>query len=93
MLGLASGDRRRAVMPTVKGIQGPYRFFFYSFDCNAPPHVHIRRYAQMCKFWLRPIALSKNYGFSRRELNDIRKRIVAELAKIEEAWNEHCGGT
>jgi hypothetical protein len=56
MLGLATGDQRRAVMPTVKGIQGPYRFFFYSFDCNEPPHVHIRRDAQMCKFWLRPIA-------------------------------------
>jgi hypothetical protein len=23
-------------MPTVKGISGPYRFFFYSFDCNEP---------------------------------------------------------
>ena len=23
-------------MPTVKGIVGPYRFFFYSFDCEEP---------------------------------------------------------
>jgi hypothetical protein len=23
-------------MPTVKNIPGPYRFFFYSFDCNEP---------------------------------------------------------
>lgn len=30
-------------MPTIKGIPGPHRFFFYSFDCNEPPHVHIRR--------------------------------------------------
>jgi hypothetical protein len=30
-------------MPTVPGISGPYRFFFYSFDCNEPQHVHVRR--------------------------------------------------
>ena len=23
-------------MPTVKNISGPYRLFFYSFDCNEP---------------------------------------------------------
>jgi hypothetical protein len=30
-------------MPTIKNISGPYRFFFYSFDCNEPVHVHIQR--------------------------------------------------
>ena len=30
-------------MPTVRNIPGPYRFFFYSFDCHEPPHVHVRR--------------------------------------------------
>ena len=30
-------------MPTIRGIPGPYRFFFYSFDCNEPKHVHVRR--------------------------------------------------
>lgn len=25
-------------MPTVKNITGPYRFSFYSFDCNEPIH-------------------------------------------------------
>ncbi|MGH9338024.1 MAG: DUF4160 domain-containing protein [Acidobacteriota bacterium] len=28
-------------MPTVKDIAGPYRFYFYSFDCNERPHVHV----------------------------------------------------
>jgi len=23
-------------MPTIKGVPGPYRLFFYSFDCNEP---------------------------------------------------------
>ena len=30
-------------MPTIPGIPGPYRIFFYSFDCNEPKHVHVRR--------------------------------------------------
>jgi hypothetical protein len=30
-------------MPSVKGIPGPYRFFFYSFDCLEPEHIHVKR--------------------------------------------------
>ena len=30
-------------MPTVKNISGRYRFFFYSFDCDEPEHVHVQR--------------------------------------------------
>src|SRR5262245_37694893 len=33
----------RYAMPTVPDIPGPYRFFFYSFDCHEPPHVQVRR--------------------------------------------------
>ena len=51
-------------MPTVKGIPGPYRLFFYSFDCDEPRHVHVRRERMVCKFWLEPIVLSFNEGFS-----------------------------
>jgi len=34
-------------MPTVKNIPGPYRFFFFSFDCNEPEHVHVQRENQI----------------------------------------------
>ncbi len=78
-------------MPTVKGISGPYRFFFYSFDCNEPKHVHVQRERFVCKFWLEPVTLSHNYGFSARELNVIQSRIREHLARISEAWDEHCG--
>jgi hypothetical protein len=70
---------------------GPYRFFFYSFDCNEPKHVHVRREQMLCKFWLEPVALSKNDGFSAVELNRIRAIIVKYLDRILEAWDEHCG--
>ncbi len=78
-------------MPTIKGIPGPHRFFFYSFDCNEPPHVHIRRENMVCKFWIEPVALAQNHGFSAQELNQIRATIQTNLGRIQEAWHEHCG--
>ena len=78
-------------MPTVKNIQGSYRFFFYSFDCHESKHVHVQRERMVCKFWIEPIALSKNYRFPSRELNMIRQIIVINREKILEAWDEHCG--
>lgn len=78
-------------MPTISGIPGPYRFFFYSFDCNEPKHVHVRRERKTCKFWLEPVALSNNNGFPPKELNRIRKLIQDNLNHILEAWDEHCG--
>jgi hypothetical protein len=78
-------------MPTVQGISGPYRFYFSSFDCNEPKHVHVRREKMICKFWLDPIALSENYGYSPAELNRIRHLIETHYERIVEAWDEHCG--
>ena len=78
-------------MPTIKDIPGPYRFYFYSFDCNEPMHVHARRDRMVCKFWLEPVALAQNNGFTTRELNQIRAIIQEELTKIQETWREHCG--
>jgi hypothetical protein len=78
-------------MPTIRNIPGPYRFFFYSFDCNEPMHVHIQREKMTCKFWLEPVALCRNRRFSPRELNQIRSIILENLDVIKEAWNEHCG--
>jgi len=78
-------------MPTVRGISGPYRFFFYSFDCSEPKHIHIRRERMMCKYWLEPVALAANDGFAPTELNRIRAIILRHLERILEAWDEHCG--
>jgi len=77
-------------MPTVKGIPGPYRFFFYSFDCNEPMHVHVQREKMICNFWIRPLALAGNQGFSSKKLNTIREIITRNRENIMEAWHEHC---
>ena len=78
-------------MPTIPNIAGPYRFFFYSFDCNEPIHVHVRRDRATCKFWLEPVALAYNNGFNAKELNRIRNIIILYDEHIREVWNEHCG--
>jgi len=76
-------------MPTIM-ISGPYRFFFYSFDCNKPIHVHVQRDSLVVKFWIEPIALSYNHGFPAHELNKIRRIIKSNQNNIIEAWHEHC---
>jgi hypothetical protein len=78
-------------MPTIKNIVGPYRLFFYSFDCNEQMHVHVQREKMICKFWLEPVVLAKNQGFSPKELNIIRGTIRNNRQQIMEAWYEHCG--
>jgi hypothetical protein len=78
-------------MPKIHDIPGPYWFFFYSFDCNEPVHVHIRRERRTCKFWMEPIQLAANHGFTARELNTIRRLIGIHRDTITEAWHEHCG--
>ena len=45
----------------------------------------------MCKYWLEPVVLAANDGFSPAELNRIRALIIKHLERILEAWNEHCG--
>jgi hypothetical protein len=77
-------------MPRILGIPGPYWFFFYSFDCEEPMHAHVRRDRQHCKFWLTPVELAWNHGFSPRELNEIRHLVIANETSIIEAWYEHC---
>lgn len=78
-------------MPRIAGISGPYWFFFYSFDCAEPMHAHVRRERSECKFWLGPVVLAWNSGFSPRELNEIRRIISENEAVMIEAWHEHCG--
>jgi hypothetical protein len=78
-------------MPTIKGISGPYRLYFYSFDCNEPKHVHVQRERMTCKFWLDPVSLAANEGFPAQELNRIRALVSEHQERISEAWDEHCG--
>ncbi|MEI7456798.1 MAG: DUF4160 domain-containing protein [Nitrosomonadales bacterium] len=77
-------------MPTIREISGPYRLFFFSFDCGEPKHIHIQRERKVCKYWMEPIALASNHGFNAVELNSVRQILKDNRIKILEAWNEHC---
>lgn len=78
-------------MPTIRGISGPYRVFFFSFDCNEPRHVHVQRERKLCKYWMEPVVLASNHGFSPAELNAVRRMLKDQHTQILEAWYEHCG--
>jgi len=59
-------------MPAVLRI-GRYRFYFFSNERNEPPHIHVRAAEDQAKFWIRPVQLASNYGFSSPELNEIEQ--------------------
>ena len=77
-------------MPTIKR-EGPYRLFFASSDFNEPPHVHVQREKFVAKFWLNPVALAKNRGFSIVELNRIAKLVERNELELLRKWNEFFG--
>lgn len=64
----------------------------HSYDCNEPPHVHVRRDRNEAKFWLEPVEIEREGGFSGHELREIRDIIIGNLDKMQEKWYEHCGG-
>jgi len=80
-------------MPTVLRI-GPYRFYFYSHDlANEPPHVHVDRDDRSAKFWLEPVSLSRNLGFSAQELRRVERLVANHRVGLVERWNEEYGRT
>lgn len=71
--------------------KGPYRFYFVSHDSHEPPHVHVDRDDLSAKFWLNPVALGYNLGFSARELKKLEKLVRFNQQKLLEAWDEYFG--
>ncbi len=74
-------------MPTLLRV-GAYRFFFYAGDRDEPSHIHIERDQDQAKFWLSPIRLQKNKGFSRTEINHIQKLIQEHQEQLLAGWND-----
>jgi 5-enolpyruvylshikimate-3-phosphate synthase len=77
-------------MPTVLR-SGPYRIYFFSHEPNEPPHIHVDRDESSAKFWLVPVALVRNLGFSRHELAELERLILRNQQVLLEAWNEFFG--
>lgn len=78
-------------MPTVLRWNG-YRFYFFSNEGAEPPHIHIDKGGLSAKYWLLPIALARNIGYSAKELREIEAKVALEAATFVEAWREYFGG-
>ena len=73
-------------MPTVLR-SGSYRVYFHSHEPNEPPHVQVDREDQSAKFWLEPVALARNLGFSPVELRRIQAMLKDNESMLLEKWN------
>ena len=73
-------------VPTIKRI-GPYRVYFHSHEPHEPPHVHADRENFSAKFWLSPVNLARNLGFSPVELRKIRGVVIEHQSEFLEAWH------
>jgi hypothetical protein len=62
-------------------------FFFFSNEGNPrePVHVHVRKDGSRAKFWLNPVGLANNQGFTGTQIVEARRD------EIERAWHEHFG--
>jgi hypothetical protein len=80
-------------MPTALRL-GPYRFYFYAYDCTGRRHMHVDREGRTAKFWLDPdVLLADNQGYSRAELRDIERLARENLETLREKWNAFCTGS
>ncbi|MFA4846361.1 MAG: DUF4160 domain-containing protein [Patescibacteria group bacterium] len=77
-------------MPTVLRHEG-YRFYFYSHEPHEPSHVHVDKETKSAKFWLEPVALSRNVGYNAKELNELLRLVQAHQKKLKEAGHEYFG--
>jgi hypothetical protein len=75
-------------MPTVFQ-EGSYDLVFFSSDGGEPADIHAKRDRLIAKFWLDPVSLSKNRGFSEHELNQIARLVTNYPQELLEAWRDY----
>ena len=77
-------------MPTVLR-EGPYRVYFFSHEENESSHVRVDRERFSAKFWLQPVSLARNLGFSAVELRRIMSMLEEHRSELLEAWRGYFG--
>ena len=76
-------------MPTLLRA-GPYRLFMFMSDCAEPHHVHVEGNDGAAKFWLRPVSLADNLGYSPREIHRIRSIVERDRIYLIQAVDTIC---
>ena len=74
-------------MPTILRT-GAYRSYFFSPDNTEPPHVLVERDNNSARFWLRPVIVARNLGFSSIELRRIERMIRTHQVFLLKEWSE-----
>ena len=69
-------------MPTALKI-GPYRFYFYSYDCVEPRHMHVDREGMSAKIWLDPVIPGGKSWIQPQGVARDRKNCNREFGEIE----------
>jgi hypothetical protein len=77
-------------MPTIVRKFG-FRVYYYSHEPNEPPHIHVDKNGKSAKYWLDPLQLSVNMGFSPTELNQISLLLREHQNELMEHWNGYFG--
>jgi hypothetical protein len=63
--------------------------FFFSSDRGEPVHIHIERDEKAAKYWILPIRLAYNHGFSTAELNKVADLVSQHERELAKAWHEY----
>lgn len=77
-------------VPTIFRYKG-FRFHFFSNEAHEPPHVHIRKAENTCKFWLTAVALAYNDGISPPQLRELEQVVREHRDEFEQKWHEYFG--
>ena len=77
-------------MPTCRRV-GAYRLFFYSNDAAEPRHIHVERESRQAKFWLAPVRLEWNRGFSRHEIRQVHRIVEQTRDELLRCWDGFFG--
>ena len=68
-------------MPPIVHREGPFRFFFYSYEPREPPHVHVER----------DDAIADPGGLPPRDLQHIAVIVRTHRDSFLEVWHEYFG--
>ena len=70
---------------------GPYAFYFHSNENQAvgeAPHIHVRSGDGRASFWLQPVRARRVWGYTPREVDRIRRIVVANRELLLRRWDE-----
>jgi len=75
-------------MPTIFRWKG-FRFHFFSNEGHEPPHVHVRRAEDACKFWLDSVSCAYNEGMTAQDLTQLERIVIEHREEFLRKWHEY----